>query len=233
MPPALVTIHTFPQTGYSVAVKSIPKSELFQAETVKAEIDVLRALNHPNCMETLGVFEDRKNVHVVSPLYAGGELFDAISSRGQHTFSERDAAAIVRQILEAVDHCHQQDVTHRDLKPENIMFKNDGSHYDLSSEQHADSAQNTASEMGDGFDDLVIVDFGMARYHRHSEPPMRSQVGSPSYVAPEVVRGLGYTRSCDIWSVGVIMYILLCGEPPFHGSNQSQTMRRVSHSIVC
>eukprot|EP00947_MAST-08B_sp_MAST-8B-sp1_P003051 g3051.t1 len=179
-------------------------------------------------METLGVFEDRKNVHVVSPLYAGGELFDAISSRGQHTFSERDAAAIVRQILEAVDHCHQQDVTHRDLKPENIMFKNDGSHYDLSSEQHADSAQNQASEMGDGFDDLVIVDFGMARYHRHSEPPMRSQVGSPSYVAPEVVRGLGYTRSCDIWSVGVIMYILLCGEPPFHGSNQSQTMRRIA-----
>ena len=221
---------TSPHPLCSVAIKSIPKSELFSAEAVQDEIETLRTVRHTNVMELLDVFEDRKNVHIVTPLYEGGELFDAITLRGRYTFSESDAASIVRQILLALECCWDSDIAHRDIKPENILFKkkaaaegssggnnsSDGS----SSSSNSDSGSSSDSssggnssrrssggvavpdEVADGtFDDLVLVDFGMARKHVPESRPMVAQVGSPSYVAPEVLKGTGYVTASVTASV--------------------------------
>ena len=235
---------TSPHVLCSVAIKSIPKSELFSAEAVQDEIETLRTVRHTNVMELLDVFEDRKNVHIVTPLYEGGELFDAITLRGRYTFSESDAASIVRQILLALECCWDSDIAHRDIKPENILFKkkaaaegssgrNNSSDDSSSSSSNSDSSSDSSSggnssrrssggvavpdEVADGtFDDLVLVDFGMARKHVPESRPMVAQVGSPSYVAPEVLKGTGYVTAHRF--IGCMVH-RLCGFIGFIGSS--------------
>jgi calcium-dependent protein kinase len=184
------------------AIKSIRKSKVGKVDVLKREIALLKEVKHPNIIELVEVHEDQKYLHLITELCTGGELFDRIIEKTQSDeghFSERDAANLVRCILDAIAYCHDvKGIVHRDLKPENFLF-------------------STKSE------DAVIkiIDFGLSRHDDTATKIMNTKVGTPYYVAPEVLNR-EYTKSCDIWSIGVITYILLCGYPPFYGDTDNQ-----------
>ncbi|KAL9187227.1 hypothetical protein ACHAXT_001330 [Thalassiosira profunda] len=202
-------------TGRSCAVKSIRKDEpTVKPGGLRREIALLQEMNHANVVQLIDVFEDSQYVHLVTDLCEGGELFDRIVDRsneanGVPCFTEREAATVVRQILEAIAHVHSKGVAHRDIKPENILF------------------ETTAADSR-----VKLIDFGLSRKHHSNQPPMRTIVGTPYYVAGEVLRK-SYDRSCDLWSVGVVAYILLCGYPPFNGANAEQTHKSVLRGKYC
>jgi calcium-dependent protein kinase len=188
-------------TGLWFAIKSIRKRKVGKIEVLKREIEILKEVNHPNIINLHEVYEDEKYLHLVTELCTGGELFDRIIAKTQSSeghFSEHDGAEIVRDILEAINYCHtEKHICHRDLKPENFLF--------LTEDEHAP---------------IKIIDFGLSR-HEEASDMMKTKVGTPYYVAPEVLKK-HYDKSCDMWSIGVISYILLCGYPPFYGDNDSE-----------
>ena len=163
------------------AIKSIRKSKVGKIDVLKREIAILQEVQHPNIIRLIEVHEDTKCLHLITELCTGGELFDRIIAKTQSEeghFSVSDAAGIIRCILDAIAYCHDvKQIVHRDLKPENFLFK-------------------TTDEDAE----IKIIDFGLSR-------PMKFKVGTPYYVAPEVLNRQ-YTKSCDIWSIGVITYIL-------------------------
>ncbi|KAL3779240.1 hypothetical protein HJC23_010887 [Cyclotella cryptica] len=200
-------------TGKRYAVKSICKTApSVNVRGIQREISLLEGINHERILQLVDVYEDSEYVHLVTELCSGGELFDKIvekSSTGQGCFSEQQAARILHQILSAVSYMHKHSIVHRDIKPENILFE-------------------TAEEDSP----IKIIDFGLARKHRaeRGEPPMSTIVGTPYYIAPEVLRK-SYNKSSDLWSVGVIAYILLCGYPPFNGANNSEVYTAVQRGL--
>jgi calcium/calmodulin-dependent protein kinase I len=188
-------------TGKSVAIKIIDKKAVgSEWEMLKREIGIMRRLKHPNIIELYDVFDEDNHIYMVLELVTGGMLFDQIVSRG--SYSEADAANIVKQILEAVAYMHANGIAHRDLKPENLLCT--------------------------GKDNKIIkvTDFGLSKSFGDSK--MVTACGTPEYAAPEVVAGTGnYDNAVDIWSVGVITYILLCGYPPFYGRNDGELFERI------
>lgn len=188
-----VTYHcTENSTGNPYACKSILKRKLVRKndrEDMKREIQIMQHLSgQPNIVEFKGAYEDRHSVHLVMELCAGGELFDRIIARGY--YSEKDAAEIIRQIANVVNICHFMGVMHRDLKPENFLL--------TSKDENAM---------------LKATDFGLSVFIEEGKV-YRDIVGSAYYVAPEVLRR-SYGKEADVWSAGVILYILLSGVPPF------------------
>ncbi|XP_066355766.1 calcium-dependent protein kinase 29-like [Miscanthus floridulus] len=179
-------------TGEVLACKSISKRMLRSSvdiEDVRREVAIMRSLpEHPNVVRLREAFEDGDTVHLVMEVCEGGELFDRIVSRGHYT--ERAAAGVMRTIMEVVLHCHQHGVMHRDLKPENFLYAN--------------TSENSA---------LKVIDFGLSVCFKPGDR-FSEIVGSPYYMAPEVLKR-NYGQEVDIWSAGVILYILLCGVPPF------------------
>ncbi|XP_051138710.1 CDPK-related kinase 1-like [Andrographis paniculata] len=191
--------------GVDVAVKVIPKSKMTTAiavEDVRREVKILRALTgHKNLVQFYDAYEDEDNVYVVMELCKGGELLDRILSRGGK-YSEEDAKVIMLQILSVVAYCHLQGVVHRDLKPENFLF--------TSKDEYAP---------------LKAIDFGLSDYVKPDER-LNDIVGSAYYVAPEVLHR-SYGTEADMWSIGVIAYILLCGSRPFWARTESGIFRAV------
>lgn len=179
-------------SGHTYACKSILKRKLASKndkEDIKREIQIMQHLSgQPNIVEFKGTYEDRQSVHLVMELCAGGELFDRIIAQGHYT--EKAAATICRQIVNVVHVCHFMGVMHRDLKPENFL---------LSSKD-----ENSM---------LKATDFGLSVFIEEGKVH-RDIVGSAYYVAPEVLRR-SYGKEIDIWSAGVMLYILLSGVPPF------------------
>ncbi|GLT66246.1 hypothetical protein SLA2020_386210 [Shorea laevis] len=192
-------------TGEALACKTIPKSKLrteIDVEDVRREVDIMRHLpKHPNIVCFKEAYEDKEAVYLVMELCEGGELFDRIVARGHYT--ERAAANVTKTIIEVCKVCHEHGVIHRDLKPENFLFTN-------------------ASEIAQ----LKAIDFGLSIFY---EPGQRFSeiVGSPYYMAPEVLRR-NYGPEVDVWSAGVILYILLCGVPPFW----AETEEGIAQAIV-
>jgi len=188
------------------AIKSIRKSKVSKIEVLKREIEILKEVDHPNIIRLIDVYEDQKYLHLITELCSGGELFDRIIAKthsAEGHFSEKDAAKLVNDILDAIAYCHDvKGIVHRDLKPENFLF--------LSKDEDSP---------------IKIIDFGLSR-HDSSTHIMKTKVGTPYYVAPEVLRR-EYTKSCDIWSIGVITYILLCGYPPFYGDSDNEIFESV------
>eukprot|EP00592_Proboscia_alata_P016144 CAMPEP_0194398810 /NCGR_PEP_ID=MMETSP0174-20130528/126315_1 /TAXON_ID=216777 /ORGANISM="Proboscia alata, Strain PI-D3" /LENGTH=459 /DNA_ID=CAMNT_0039195157 /DNA_START=151 /DNA_END=1530 /DNA_ORIENTATION=+ len=184
------------------AIKSIRKSKVNKIEVLLREIKILEEVDHPNIINLFEVHEDVKYLHLITELCTGGELFDRIIAKTNSEeghFSEKDAASLVRSILNAIKYCHdEKQIVHRDLKPENFLF-----------ETQDENAR------------IKIIDFGLSRHDDQAYGVMSSRVGTPYYVAPEVLKR-EYTKSCDIWSIGVITYILLCGYPPFYGDSDTQ-----------
>ncbi|KAF5743566.1 hypothetical protein HS088_TW08G00150 [Tripterygium wilfordii] len=186
-------------TGEVLACKSIAKDRLVttdDARSVKLEIEIMSRLSgHPNVVDLKAVYEDENYVHLVMELCAGGELFHQLEKRGR--FSEVEARVLFRHLMQVVSYCHEAGVVHRDLKPENILL-----------------ATRASSSP------IKLADFGLATYIRPGQS-LHGTVGSPFYIAPEVLAG-GYNQAADVWSAGVILYILLSGMPPFWGKTKSQ-----------
>eukprot|EP00252_Welwitschia_mirabilis_P016131 TRINITY_DN3564_c0_g2_i1.p1 TRINITY_DN3564_c0_g2~~TRINITY_DN3564_c0_g2_i1.p1 ORF type:complete len:509 (+),score=84.69 TRINITY_DN3564_c0_g2_i1:367-1893(+) len=186
-------------TGDVLACKSIAKERLVTSEDVKSvklEIEIMSALSgHPNVVSLKAVFEEEEYVHLVMELCAGGELFERLQEHGR--YSEPEAARVFKPLMEVVRYCHDHGVVHRDLKPENILLTN----------------KSPSSP-------IKLADFGLATYFTPGQKLHRT-VGSPFYIAPEVLSG-GYNQAADVWSAGVILYILLSGIPPFWGKTKSE-----------
>ena len=162
----------------------------------KTEIVILRKICHPNILNVFEIYEDTKKFYIMSELLEGGELFEAIAQQG--SFSEADAAKIMKQILNAVNYLHSKGIVHRDLKPENIMLTS--------------KIKSTKSKY-----EIKLIDFGTAtNYEPHKK--MTKFIGTSYYLAPEVLKE-SYDEKCDVWSCGVIMYILLSGYPSFNGNS--------------
>ena len=186
------------KTGEQVAIKTIQKSRS-QRLMLRNEIEILKELDHPRMMNLRDAFEDRDKLYIVTDLYDGDELFDRILY--METFTESQAAAMFREILHGLNYLHNTvGVAHRDLKPENLMFK---------------------SKSNDS--DIVLIDFGMSL---KISKPVREKVGTAGYVAPEVLDGF-HDFSCDMWSLGVILYIVMSGSMPFYGANENETLAMV------
>ncbi|KAH6768013.1 calmodulin-domain protein kinase 9 [Perilla frutescens var. frutescens] len=184
-------------TGKQYACKSISKKKLVtksDKEDMRREIQIMQHLSgQPNIVEFKGAYEDKHSVHLVMELCAGGELFDRIIAKGHYT--ERAAAAICRSIVGVVQICHFMGVMHRDLKPENFLL--------------SDKTENAL---------LKATDFGLSVFIEEGKT-YKDVVGSAYYVAPEVLRRK-YGKEADIWSAGVMLYILLSGVPPFWGETE-------------
>jgi len=188
------------------AIKILKKSHQDE-EKLFLEVKILSQLNHPNIMQIHEFYDDKANFYIVSELCKGGELFDMISDKG--SFSEAEACPIMLQIMSAICYSHSNQVVHRDLKPENIMLENKKDNYPL----------------------IKLIDWGGARYFS-KEKKMKKIKGTPYYMAPEVLKGK-YDEKCDIWSAGVVLYILLCGYPPFNGDTDVEILQNVQRGKFC
>ncbi|KAA8527294.1 hypothetical protein F0562_034609 [Nyssa sinensis] len=193
------------ETRETLACKKISKSKLkteIDVEDVRREVEIMRHLPpHPNIVRYKEVYEDKEAVYLVMELCQGGELFDRIVARGHYT--ERAAAVVTKTILEVIQVCHEHGVIHRDLKPENFLYANSS-----------------------GNSPLKAIDFGLSIFFEPGQH-FSEIVGSPYYMAPEVLRR-NYGPEVDVWSAGVILYILLCGVPPFW----AETEEGIAHAIV-
>ncbi|XP_073005880.1 calcium-dependent protein kinase 17-like [Typha latifolia] len=191
-------------TGKEFACKSIAKRKLVteeDVEDVRREIQIMHHLaGHPNVISIVGAYEDAVAVHLVMELCAGGELFDRIIQRGH--YSEKAAAELARVTVGVVEACHSLGVMHRDLKPENFLFVN----------QKEESP-------------LKTIDFGLSIFFKPGDT-FTDVVGSPYYVAPEVLLK-HYGPEADVWSAGVIIYILLSGVPPFWDESEQGIFEQV------
>ncbi|PKA59946.1 Calcium-dependent protein kinase 8 [Apostasia shenzhenica] len=198
---------TYKDTREMFACKSISKKKLRTAvdiEDVRREVEIMMHMPpHTNVVRLKDAYEDDNAVHLVMELCEGGELFDRIVARGHYT--ERAAAAVTKTIVEVV--CHKHGVMHRDLKPENFLFAN---------------KKETAA--------LKAIDFGLSVFFKPGER-FSEIVGSPYYMAPEVLKR-NYGPEVDVWSAGVILYILLCGVPPFWAETEQGVAQAIIRSVI-
>jgi len=185
------------ETGEQVAVKVMDRSKMSQADLdgLETEVAIMRELTHPHIVRLYDAFVENPCTYLVLELVHGGELFDRIV-RKQH-YTEREARFLVRRFLATLAYLHGRDVCHRDLKPENLLLK---------------SATDDT--------DIAVADFGFA-CHVSQLGPRYETCGSPLYLAPEMLRGRPYDARVDVWSAGVIVYVLLGGYPPFYAENQN------------
>lgn len=190
---------THRSTGIKYAVKTINKSTVSRHDHIKREVELLRSIDHPNIMKMVDCFEDEDYVHIITEMFTGGELFDLIvdNTTDCGCLSEEYAAFVIKSLLKSVQYLHSKDIVHRDIKPENLLLSTN---------------DNKAV--------VKLIDFGLSRTH-NKDGYMTSQVGTPYYMSPGILQGK-YDRSCDLWAVGVVTYILLTGYPPFNGNDDCE-----------
>ncbi|CAL1271388.1 unnamed protein product [Larinioides sclopetarius] len=199
---AKVKLATHVLTGEKVAIKIMNKASLGDdLPRVQLEIEALKVLNHPNICKLYQVIETEKNYFIVLEYCPGGELFDYIIERDRVT--EKEAKVFFRQIIAAVAFIHEKGYAHRDLKPENLLLDNE---------------QN-----------LKLIDFGLcAKPKSGMQQQLETCCGSPAYAAPELITGDNYNgNKVDIWSMGVLLYALLCGFLPFDDENVTKLYKKI------
>lgn len=191
------------QSGNSFAIKIVTKAKLTQEDedALKDEIAVLKELKHQHIIRLYDVFDESQYYYLVTEKMSGGELFDRIVQKSY--YNEKEARDVCKILFEALRYCHSHKVAHRDLKPENLLLFS----------EHNDS-------------DIKIADFGFAKKCL-APNSLTTQCGTPGYVAPEILEGVPYDTKADMWSLGVIMYILLGGYPPFIEQNQRDLFRKI------
>ena len=201
---------THVKAGFTCAVKCIDKEKLKSNEVyfelMMNELGVLQKTSHPHIMRIFELFEDDHTFFIVSEFIKGGELFDRIVNLKK--FDEQTAAYVINQILLALNYIHSNKIMHRDLKPENILLE---------------------SEKVDNLN-IKLSDFGFATYYQPNGEGESLQCGSPLYMAPEIIKNEDYTEKVDIWSTGVITYILLSGRPPYGGKKKEEIYRSIKTS---
>ncbi|KAI4876224.1 hypothetical protein NFI96_017959 [Prochilodus magdalenae] len=173
-----------------------------ERKSVEKEVEILQSLQHQNIMAIKDVFESRAEVVLIIELIRGGELFDFIAEK--ESLTETEAIEFLMQILEGVSYMHSKHIGHFDLKPENIML----------SDKRAPNP------------DIKIIDFGMAHCFIQGEE-YKSMGGTPQYIAPEIINFEPLSTAADMWSIGVITYILLSGLSPFQGETDEETLKNI------
>ena len=209
-------IHRF--SGKSYAIKSILKStnDMYtQDDVLQREVEIMKHVDqHHGVVTVIDVFDDVQYMHIVMEICTGGDLYELIASKmtsrtsfTETLFKEVDAARIIQSMLDTVAYLHDRDIAHRDLKPENLLLDRDGS--------------------------LKIIDFGLAVTHDDCyDAPLDEIVGTPFYIAPEVLKR-SYRKECDMWSIGVVSYIMLVGRPPFDGKTDEDIFANIRKGHFC
>jgi len=185
------------KTGAECAIKIVEKSKLSENDLIslKQEVEILNALSHPNIIKCYEVYDEEEYFYIVTELVTGGELFDRILTKVH--YDEKEARDLSKILLNTIKYLHTSGIVHRDLKPENLLLCSD---------------ENDA--------ELKLCDFGLAKRIidlSDSEPTL----GTPAYIAPEILRGDKYGPEVDIWSTGIIIYFLIAGIPPFYVEDPS------------
>ncbi|XP_073054154.1 CBL-interacting serine/threonine-protein kinase 3-like isoform X2 [Primulina eburnea] len=194
------------ETGQSVALKIINKDLVLKhkmTEQIKREIATMKLIKHPNVIHLYEVMASKTKIFIIMEFVTGGELFDKIATHGK--MQEDEARKYFQQLINAVDYCHSRGVFHRDLKPENLLL---------------DTAGN-----------LKVSDFGLSALSQQirDDGLLHTTCGTPNYVAPEVLNDRGYDgATADLWSCGVILFVLLAGYLPFNDSNLSKLYSKIS-----
>ena len=221
----LIKISTEPVANYYTIIKDLGHGSYGQVKKVKHkklneiramkitnkkstsskyEIEILRKISHPNITNIFEIFADSKKYYVIMEFLEGGELFDAITSIG--SFTEESACQVMKQLLSAIFYLHSNNIVHRDLKPENIML---------------------LQKPENGNYHIKLIDFGTAKIFKPGKK-MNKFIGTSYYIAPEVLKEK-YDEKCDVWSCGIILYILLCGYPPFNGNTNVEIFHAIQN----
>ena len=189
------------------ACKHLSKLSIKNLEKFQREIEILRKADHPNIIKLYEIFESKRSYYLIMEECKGGEVFDRIIDHIQKKdmYSEKDASAILRQMMSAVEYCHNNGIAHRDLKPENLLYLNEG------------PEENNP---------IKVIDFGLSQVIS-PQRKLKTKVGTAYYVSPEILNG-AYSEKCDIWSAGVILYILLSGDPPFNGPSDLAIYKKIA-----
>ena len=161
----------------------------------------MRKISHPNIIKLYEVYESTKYIHLLLPFLAGGELFKSIKKKG--LYKESDAVQVMSKFLSALAYLHENLIVHRDLKPENLILTSNQNAYDI-----------------------LIADFGLAAQLTNPDEKLTFRCGSPGYVSPELLQEKGYNCISDMFSAGVIFYVMLTGRPLFKGSNPNSILAK-------
>ncbi|KAK4265166.1 hypothetical protein QN277_026252 [Acacia crassicarpa] len=192
------------ETGESVAIKIMSKSTILEhrmVEQIKREISIMKIVRHPNIVRLHEVLASQTKIFIILEFVMGGELYDKIVQRGK--LSENESRRYFQQLIDAVAHCHSKGVYHRDLKPENLLL--------------------------DAFGNLKVSDFGLSALTKQGNGLLHTTCGTPNYVAPEVLSNLGYDgAAADVWSCGVILFVLMAGYLPFEEPNLQALFKRIN-----
>lgn len=175
--------------NFKVAIKVLDKQRLCQnLNEIMEEIATLNTLDHPNIVKYYETYNDQKYIYLVMEYVTGQPLYDKICAQENQIFTERQAANYMRNLFQAINHCHAQNIVHRDIKPDNIMITDN--------------------------DTVRLIDFGLAAASKAKD--LSAVAGTPYYMAPEVVnQKINYGRQSDLWSLGVVLYTLVSGYLPF------------------
>lgn len=195
------------------AVKVVSKNKFkhkdevaYHYQQLRGEIQIMQKLKHNNIIQLYEVYETAAKLYIVMECCKGGELFDRIQNQPSGSFSEKDAQGILHQIISGIEYMHKNKIAHCDLKPDNFLF--------MSNEKESN---------------LKIIDFGMSKYAKIGSY-MSTFRGTAYYVAPEVL-ARKYQKSCDIWSFGVVMFVMLFGYPPFHGETDPKIFEQIKRGF--
>jgi calcium-dependent protein kinase len=191
--------------SFKYAIKTIKKDifNQYHIQSLKNEIEILRSLDHPNIVKYFETYEDENYLHIVMEYIPGDNLFKVLTQKLNHKLTERQISQIMTCLLKAVLFLHLNGIIHRDLKPENIVFSEPGN-----------------------YKSLKLIDFGLSIQQNAKKEKRR--VGTPYYMAPEMIDG-NYVKASDIWSIGVIMYIMVTGKQPFYGRGKQEVLNKVKN----
>ena len=192
---------------FAVKILDTRKMTSRDIQKVEREARICRGLKHPNIVRLHSSILEEGFYYLVFDMVTGGELFEEIVAR--EYYSEADASHCIQQVLQSVQHCHDSNIVHRDLKPENLL---------LSSKEKSAICK--------------LADFGLAIEVENGKLGWFGFAGTPGYLSPEILKKEAYNKAVDLWACGVILYILLCGFPPFNGSTDTDIMNSIKKGIV-